>query len=77
MKFIPGDLVTLSDLTGPLGANLRPTLNFFDLEENGAIVRQKEVAVVIKCDRADCRNVQIITKKGLGWIAGAFLKKID
>ena len=76
MRFIPGDLVTLSDLSN-IKISLRPSLNFFDLEEDGPVVRKKDVAIVIKSDRADCRNVQIISHAGAGWIAGAFLKKLE
>ena len=76
MKFNTGDLVALSDLSGGK-ISLRPSLNFFDLEEDGPIVRKKDVAIVIKSDRADCRNVQIISRAGAGWIAGAFLKKLE
>ena len=76
MKFVTGELVTLSDLSGGK-ITLRPSLNFFSLDEDGPIVRQKEVAIVIMSDRADCRNVQIIAHAGFGWVAGAFLKKLE
>jgi len=76
VKFNPGDLVTLSDLSGGK-ISLRPTLHFFDFEEDGPSVRKADIAIVIRSDRADCRNVQIVTRSGLGWVAGAFLKRVE
>ena len=78
MKFSKGDLVLLSPLCGGT-AELSSTPVFLSIEDNRTVgfFCGKDVGVVIDVNLNDCSSVLVLTQGSLGWLAGAWIKKIS
>lgn len=78
MKFFKGDLVCLSPLSGGAAELSASPLAFsIDKMNTTGHMFEDEVGIVIDLDRKDCSAVFVISSRGMGWVAGAFLKKIN
>jgi hypothetical protein len=78
MKFTVGDLVFLSPLCGGK-AELSSTPVFSSIEDSRIVgyFYGAEIAVVIDVNLNDCSSVLVLTQGSLGWLAGAWIKKIS
>ena len=77
MKFSRGDLVLLSPLCGGV-AELSSTPAFLSVEDSKVIgyFLGTEIGVVLDVNMHDCSSVMVLTRTAVGWLAGAWVRRI-